>query len=52
MTEAMLGYAEAAFIVLAIVLMLGIIISTFNPRRRKEMQDNARIPFHEEETRG
>lgn len=52
MSEMLLGYFEAAFLVLAVVLIMRIVTRVFAPERREEMERYGRMPFAEEDGDG
>ena len=48
MSDALIGYLEGAFLLLAIVLIGWIAWRSFRPESRAEMEDAGRIPFAKE----
>lgn len=47
--EAIIGYAEAAFLAVGLLAILLLIVRVFHPANRKKMDDHANIPFRGED---
>jgi cytochrome c oxidase cbb3-type subunit 4 len=47
--EAVLPVLKQFWVVWLMVLFVGIVVWVYWPGRRREMEDNARIPFRDEE---
>ncbi len=49
MSEAMIGYLEALFVVTGLVFILAVWVRTFRPSARRQMEEHGRIPFREDQ---
>ncbi|MEM6381810.1 MAG: cbb3-type cytochrome c oxidase subunit 3 [Pseudomonadota bacterium] len=47
--EALIGYAEAAFVVVGLLAIVLLLIRVYSPSNKKQMEDHANIPFRGED---
>ncbi|MEM1286048.1 MAG: cbb3-type cytochrome c oxidase subunit 3 [Pseudomonadota bacterium] len=47
--EALIGYSEAAFVAIALVAIVFLVLRVYHPGNRDAMEDHANIPFRGED---